>query len=85
MAKDEQVQHDVEIDGRFYFVWIVPFAGESYANVYGRDVTERKQAEDTLQRRTLELQHLAETLEERQGKDCGACESFFPARFCPGG
>ncbi len=30
-----------------------------------RDVTEQKQAEEALQKRTLELQHLTETLEER--------------------
>ncbi len=30
-----------------------------------RDITERKQAEEALQQRTLELEHLSETLEER--------------------
>ena len=65
MGKGDEAQHDVEIDGRFYFVWVSPFSGESYANVYGRDITERKQAEEALQRRTLELQQLTETLEQR--------------------
>jgi PAS domain S-box-containing protein len=65
MAKGKEAQHDVEIDGRFYFVWIVPFPGESYVNVYGRDITERKQAEEGLRQRTAELQQLNERLEER--------------------
>jgi PAS domain S-box-containing protein len=33
--------------------------------VVSRDLTERKRAEEALQQRTLELQHLTETLEER--------------------
>jgi signal transduction histidine kinase/HAMP domain-containing protein len=65
MAEAKELQWDVQIEGRTYFIWITPFPEESYANIYGRDITERKRAEDALQQRTLELQQLTETLEQR--------------------
>jgi signal transduction histidine kinase len=46
-------------------VWVIPFPGEGYVNVYGRDITQRKQAEQALHQRTLELQQLSETLEQK--------------------
>ena len=49
--------------GRFYSVWVTPFPGEGYANVYGRDITERKQAEEALQKAHKELQEHADRLE----------------------
>ena len=39
--------------------------GSSESLETNRDITERKRAEEALQQRTLELQHLTETLEER--------------------
>ena len=59
------MQQDVQLDGRFYIVWIAPFPEERYANVYGRDITERKRAEEALRQRTIELQQLTETLEQQ--------------------
>ncbi len=40
-------------------------SGKTYIGGVGVDITERKQAEEALKERTLELQHLTETLEER--------------------
>jgi PAS domain S-box-containing protein len=65
MAEGKEAQQDVELGGRFYFVVITPFPGEGYANVYGRDITDRKRAEEALRQRTLELQHLTQTLEQQ--------------------
>jgi PAS domain S-box-containing protein len=48
MAEGREVQEDVPLAGRFYVVWITPFLKEGYVNVYGRDITERKQAEEAL-------------------------------------
>jgi PAS domain S-box-containing protein len=65
MVEGRELQHDVELDGRFYMVWVAPFPQEGYANVYGRDITERKRAEDALKQRSIELQQLTQTLESR--------------------
>jgi PAS domain S-box-containing protein len=48
MAEGKEVQQDVELGGRFYFAWVAPFPEEGYANIYGRDITDRRQAEEAL-------------------------------------
>ncbi len=48
MAEGREVQKDIQLHGKFYIVWAVPFHEERYANVYGRDITERKRAEEAL-------------------------------------
>jgi len=65
MAERKEVQQDVQLGGRSYIVWVAPFPEERYANIYGRDITDRKRAEEALQQRTIELQQLTETLEQR--------------------
>ena len=65
MTEEKEVQQDVELGGRFYSVSVTPFPGEGYANVYGRDITERKKAEEALRERTLQLQQLTDTLEQQ--------------------
>jgi len=45
IALGNQAQQHVPLGERVYFVWVVPFPREGYANVYGIDVTEAKQAE----------------------------------------
>ena len=75
MAKDEEEQEDVQLGLLFYSVWVMPFPEEGYANVYGLDVTERKQAEDALikahdelenrvQERTSELAEAVQRLQD---------------------
>jgi len=65
MPEGKEVTQDMELGGRSYSVSVTPFPAERYANVYGRDITERKRAEEALQQRTLELQQLTETLEQQ--------------------
>jgi signal transduction histidine kinase len=65
ITKGQEAHHDVEIGRRSYSISVTPFPEEGYANIYGRDTTERKRAEQDLQNRTLELQQLNETLERR--------------------
>ena len=48
MAEGREVQEDVQLDGKVYIVWAIPFPQEGYANVYGRDITDRKQMEEQL-------------------------------------
>jgi signal transduction histidine kinase len=65
MPEGKEAHQDVELGGRFYSVSVTPFPAEGYANVYGRDITERKQAEEALRERTLQLQQLTDTLEQQ--------------------
>ncbi|MDQ5988759.1 MAG: Phytochrome-like protein cph1 [Syntrophus sp. SKADARSKE-3] len=48
---------------RYYNVQVVYFAAERYANIYGRDITARKKAEDALQERSRELEAANRELE----------------------
>jgi signal transduction histidine kinase len=74
MTEGNEVQEDVQLDGRTYVVWVAPFPGEGYANIYGRDITERKRAEEALRQRTLELQQLTETLNQQVKERTGELE-----------
>ncbi len=64
MAQNQVTQQDVPLGERFYSVSVAPFLRESYANIYGRDVTERRQAEEALRdseqrlSRAQEIAHL---------------------------
>ena len=49
MAEDREVMQDVDLGERTYSVAVTSFPAEGYANVYGRDITERKRAEEALQ------------------------------------
>jgi signal transduction histidine kinase len=65
MTNTKEVTQGIELGGRFYSVSVTPFPEEGYVNIYGRDITARKRAEEALQQRTLELQQLTETLEQQ--------------------
>jgi PAS domain S-box-containing protein len=64
IAEGKEVQQDVELGERSYIVWVVPFPEERYANIYSRDITERKRAEAALREndwrlnRAQEIAHL---------------------------
>ena len=47
-------------DGRLYSLQLVPFPGDGYANIYGRDITEARRYEQDLQRKVDELAGLYE-------------------------
>ena len=56
MVSGEETEQDVELGGKFYSVSVVPFPDERYANIYGRDITERRLAEEALRRLNAELE-----------------------------
>jgi signal transduction histidine kinase len=64
LALGTEVQEDVQLADRIYSISIMPFPGEAYANVYGRDITERKQAEEELRQRRLDLERSNRHLQE---------------------
>ncbi len=49
IAQSRVVEQDVLLGERFYTVSVIPIQGESYLNLYGKDITERKQIEEQLQ------------------------------------
>ncbi len=48
MERGQPMEQDLAFDGRTYWISVVPLTTEGYANIYGRDVTARKRAEDAL-------------------------------------
>jgi PAS domain S-box-containing protein len=60
---EQETQQDIELGERFYSVAVVPIPGKGYANVYGRDITERKRAEEILRERTVQLEAANKELE----------------------
>ncbi|MGD1152817.1 MAG: ATP-binding protein [Syntrophales bacterium] len=60
---EQETQQDIELGERLYSVAVVPIPGKGYANVYGRDITERKRAEEILRERTVQLEAANKELE----------------------
>ena len=56
MAEDREVLQDVDLGERTYSVAVTSFPEEGYANVYGRDITERKLTEAELRKANDELE-----------------------------
>ena len=56
MAEDREVLQDVDLGERTYSVAVTSFPEEGYANVYGRDITERKLMEAELRKANDELE-----------------------------
>ena len=56
MAEDRDVTQDIDLGEKTYSVAVTPFTEEGYANVYGRDITERKRAEQALRKAKDELE-----------------------------
>jgi PAS domain S-box-containing protein len=52
---------EIEFDGRTIVATIAPIAEGGYVNVYGIDITDRKQAEEALREKETELQLIADT------------------------
>lgn len=56
MALGQEVRQELQLGEQFYDVWVTPFVDENYANIYGRDITERKQMEKLLRKSYDELE-----------------------------
>jgi hemerythrin-like metal-binding protein/PAS domain S-box-containing protein len=60
LASRENKNVDIECDGKVYSMVVTPVAEPDYVNLYGRDVTERKQAEEEIKISNDELSMLFE-------------------------
>lgn len=58
LRENRTQEHEFEHDGAHFSLLFVPIADEQYVNVYGTEITKRKQIEQTLQER-VELAALA--------------------------
>ena len=54
MTVGQEIQQDVELGEQFYSIAVVPIAEKGYANVYGRNITDRKQADEEARKVLLE-------------------------------
>jgi PAS domain S-box-containing protein len=50
LQEEKETDQELELAGRLYTVWTSPFPAEGYVNIYGRDITKRKQAEEMLRK-----------------------------------
>jgi PAS domain S-box-containing protein len=48
IVERKEVQEDVRLGERSYIISVVPLLAEGYVNIYGRDITARKHAEESL-------------------------------------
>ena len=77
-AEGREIQQDIELGGRFYFVSVEPLPGEPYANIYGRDSTERKRAEEEREKLIRELQDALANVKTLRGllPICAYCKKI---------
>jgi PAS domain S-box-containing protein len=57
LSRQAQTTIEVSIHSRVYDFFVAPIIDGEYVNFYGRDITERKEAEEALQRARDELEH----------------------------
>jgi two-component system, LuxR family, sensor kinase FixL len=68
MQDGQPVDADLRIVDRWYWVSVVPVPHQSFANVYGRDITSRKRAERDLDDSQEELRMINAALEQRNAE-----------------
>ncbi len=56
-SMDKNIEMELRIKDRIYNLFIVPIKGKEYANIYGMDITARKEAEDNLGRFVSTVSH----------------------------
>jgi PAS domain S-box-containing protein len=62
IAGKRPTQHEVDLGSRLFSVVLTAFHAEGYTNIYGIDITRRKQAEDALQANNEELRTMSRQL-----------------------
>ena len=62
IAENRSMQHEVVLGGRIFSVVFTAFHAEGYTNIYGLDITERRQAEDALRAKNEEFRAMSRQL-----------------------
>jgi signal transduction histidine kinase len=62
ITEKRSTQHEVDVGGRFFSVVLTPLDAEGYTNIYGLEITRRKQAEDALRAKNEELRTMSRQL-----------------------
>ena len=90
LGTNSKRQTDVQHDGRIFSFEVVPVSEANYVNWYGRDVTERRQAEGQTRRQSAVMNAINQVFrraivcetEEELGKTCLAvCEELTQSKF----
>ena len=56
-SQNKNIEMELRIKDRIYNLFIVPIKGKKYANIYGMDITARKEAEEDLSRFVSTVSH----------------------------
>ncbi|MBY8988150.1 MAG: PAS domain S-box protein, partial [Candidatus Lokiarchaeota archaeon] len=56
-SKNQNIEMELKIKDRIYNLFLVPIKGKGYANIYGMDITARKEAEEKLGRFVSTVSH----------------------------
>ncbi len=65
LASREKKTKDLECDGKIYSMCITPVAEPGYVNIYGYDVSNRKQSEEALRESLLMIEEIINTIPVR--------------------
>lgn len=64
LTQGQEVRQDVQLGKNFYSISVMPFPQESYANIYGLDITHHKLAEKALQKSQESLNDILESIRD---------------------
>jgi PAS domain S-box-containing protein len=64
MAEEKEVEGELELGGEHFAISVMPFPAERYANVYGRDISERRRMELALRETADDLARSNKDLEQ---------------------
>jgi PAS domain S-box-containing protein len=67
LDESRSIDQDVDLAGTSFAVAVVPMLAEGYANLYGRDVSERRKAQEALEQSELRVRRKLESVLSPEG------------------
>jgi len=61
-SKKSQVMFDIKLNNYAYSIVITPIVSEGYVNIYGRNITKRKEMEEKYRKQNIFLSNILESL-----------------------